>query len=110
MNFYMGNTIGEINKEDFNAEVRDDLIDFIYKLKGQVAFDMSKLYEINPYDDVEIPKSDLPQIVKICKYMLETSLLKDYKEKAEGDQMLRNLLKVAQEAIARNIGLVSIGD
>ena len=108
MNFYMGNTIGEINKEDFNAEVRDDLIDFIYKLKGQVAFDMSKLYEINPYDDVEIPKSDLPQIVRICKYILETSLLKDYKE--EGGQMLRNLLKIAQKAIARDIGLVSIGD
>ena len=110
MNFYMGNTIGEINKEDFNAEVRDDLIDFIYKLKGQVAFDMSKLYEINPYDDVEIPKSDLPQIVRICKYILKTSLLKDYKEAEEGGQMLRNLLKIAQKAIAIDIVLVSIGD
>ena len=110
MNFYIGNSIDEIDEQDVNVEFSDELIDFVYKLSKQEPFDMSKLYEINPYDDVEIPKSDLPQIVRICKYILKTSLLKDYKEAEEGGQMLRNLLKIAQKAIARDIGLVSIGD
>ena len=46
MNFYIGNSIGKIDKQDVNVEVSDKLINFIYKLRGQVSFDMSKLYEI----------------------------------------------------------------
>lgn len=46
MNFYIGNSIGKIDKQDVNVEFSDKLINFIYKLRGQVSFDMSKLYEI----------------------------------------------------------------
>lgn len=63
MNFYIGNSIDEIDEQDVNVEFSDELIDFIYKMSGQVSFHMSKLYEINPYDDVEISKNDLSQII-----------------------------------------------
>ncbi len=110
MNFYIGKSIDEINEQDVNVEFSDELIDFIYKMSGRVSFDMSKLYKIDPYDDVEVSKSDLPQIAEICKYILDSSLLKDYEEPDEGRQMLQDLLEIIKTAITRELGLVSIGD
>lgn len=110
MNFYIGNSIGEINEQDFNVEFSDELIDFIYKMRKQVSCDMSKLYQIDPYDDVEVSKSDLQQIVEICIYILDTELLQNYGDLSEGMQMIQNLMKITQKALKREVGLVSIGD
>ena len=110
MNFYIGNSIDEIDKQDVNVEFNDELIDFIYKLSKQVSFDMSKLYEINPYEDVVVSVNDLSQIVEICNYILDTSLLQNYEEPDEGNLMMEDLVKIARKAISRNVGLVSIGD
>ena len=35
MNFYIGNSIGKIDKQDVNVEFSDKLINFIYKLRGK---------------------------------------------------------------------------
>lgn len=110
MNFYIGNSIGKIDKQDVNVEFSDKLISFIYKLRGQVSFDMSKLYEIDPYDDVEVSENDLSQIIEICNYILDASLLQNYEELEEGNQMLQDLVEIAQKAISRGLGLISIGD
>ena len=110
MNFYIGNSIGKIDKQDVNVEFSDKLINFIYKLRGQVSFDMSKLYEIDPYDDVEVSENDLFQIIEICNYILDASLLQNYEELEEGNQMLQDLVEIAQKAISRGVGLLSIGD
>ena len=110
MNFYIGNTVEEIDCEDYNIEFCDELIDFIYKLRGICSFDMSKLYQINPYDDVRIPKSDLQQIIGICNYLLKTSLIQTYKGPDEGEEMLRMLINIAGEAMLNDKGLISIGD
>ena len=109
MNFYIGNSIDEIDEQDVNVEFSDELIDFIYKMSGRVFFDMSKLYKIDP-DDVEVSKNDLPQIVEICKSILDSALLQDYEEPDEGRQMLQDLLEIIQKAMTRDCGLVSIGD
>ena len=110
MNFYIGNSIGKIDKQDVNVEFSDKLIDFIYKLRGQVSFDMSKLYDIDTYDDVEVSENDLSQIIEICNYILDASLLQNYEELEEGNQMLQDLVEIAQKAISRGVGLISIGD
>ncbi len=110
MNFYIGNSIDEIDEQDVNVEFSDELIDFIYKMSGQVSFDMSKLYQIDPYDDVEVSKNDLSQIVEICKYILDTALLRNYEEPDEGRQMVQDLLEIIKKAMTRDLGLVSIGD
>ena len=110
MNFYIGNSIEKIDEQVVNIEFCDELIDFIYKLRKQVPFDMCKLYEIDPYDDVEIEVNDLPQIIRICNYVLDTSLLKKYGEADVGRQMLQDLVGIAQEALSRGLGLISIGD
>lgn len=110
MNFYIGNSIDEINEQDINVEFCDELIDFIYKISGQVSFDMGKLYQISPYDDVEIPKKDLFQMAEICRYILDTALLQNYEEPDEGRRMLQDLLEIIQKAMSGDLGLVSIGD
>lgn len=110
MNFYIGDSIDEIDEQDVNVEFSDELIDFIYKMSGRVSFDMSKLYKIDPYDDVEVSKNDLPQIVEICKYILDSALLQDYEKPDEGRQMLQDLLEIIKKATIRELGLVSIGD
>lgn len=110
MNFYIGNSINEVDEQDVNVEFSDELLDFVYKLSKHDSFDMSKLYEINPYADVEIPKNDLPKIIEVCSYILDTSLLRNYEEPDEGNQMLKDLVEIAQKAQSRDLGLVSMGD
>ena len=110
MNFYIGNSIDEIDEQDVNIEFSDELIEFIYKMSGRVSFDMSKLYKIDPYDDVEISKNDFPQIVKICQSILDSASLQDYEKPDEGRQMLQDLLEIIKKATTRRLGLVSIGD
>lgn len=110
MNFYIGSSINDINKQADNVEFSDELIDFIYKMRKHVSLNMSKLYEIDPYSDVVIPKNELSQIIEICKYILDTSLLQTYDAMEEGTQMLQALIDIAQKAISRDLGLISIGD
>ncbi|MCH5258830.1 MAG: hypothetical protein J1F18_03700 [Lachnospiraceae bacterium] len=110
MNFYIGNSIDKIDIQGDNVKFSDELIDFIYKLSKQVSFDMSKLYEINPYEDVVVPANDLSQIIEICNYILDGSLLQNFEEPDEGNLMVGNLVKFAREAISKNVGLISIGD
>ena len=99
MNFYIGNSIEDIDEQDLNVEFSDELIDFIYKLSKQVSFDMRKLYEIDPYEDVEVSKDDISEIVEICNYILDTLLIQNYKEPDEGKQMLQDLVEIAQKAL-----------
>lgn len=110
MNFYIGNSIDGIDEQDVNVEFSDELIDFVYRLSKRESFDMSKLYEINPYVDVEVSKDDLSEIIEICNYIKDKSLLHTYKEPEEGNQMLGDLVDIAQKAQLRNLGLISIGD
>ena len=110
MNFYIGNLIDEIDEQDVSVEFCDELIDFIYKMSRRVSFDMSKLYKIDPYADVEVSKNDLFQIAEICEYILDSTLLQDYAEPDEGRQMLQDLLEIILKAKVRDMGLVSIGD
>lgn len=110
MNFYIGNSIEEINKQDYNVEFSDELINYIYQMRNKVSCDMSKLYQINPYGDVEVLPNDLPQVITTCKYILDTEMLKDYDDSNEGIHMVEDLLDIAQKALSRNLRLISIGD
>ena len=71
---------------------------------------MTKLYKINPYYYAEISNNDLPQIIEICKFILDSALLQDEEKPDEGRQMLQDLLEIIKKAITRELGLVSIGD
>ena len=110
MNFYIGNSLDEVDINAENVEFSDELIEFIYKTDNQVKFEMNKLYEINPYDDVEVSKDELQDIIQICNRILDSAVLEGYKDEREGIQMINDLIELGQEALGRDMGLVSIGD
>ena len=110
MNIYIGNSVNEIDLQDVNVEFGDELLDFIYKLRKQVPLDTSILCGINPYDDIEVSKNDLPSIIEVCNYILDASLLQNYEESEEGNQSLRDFAEIAKEAMSKDMGLISMGD
>ena len=110
MNFYIGNSINELDINDLSVEFSDELLDFICKKSQQLLYDIGRLYDIDPYSDMEISSNDLSEIIKKCRYILDESLIENYKEREEGNQMLHELIKIAEKAMIEKKGLISIGD
>lgn len=110
MNFYIGNSVKDINLNNKNIEFSDELIEYIYNSRDKVLFDMSKLYDIDPYDDVVILADDIQLIINTCKSILVSTILKDAKESEIWTIMLNELINMAQQALSMETGIVSIGD
>lgn len=110
MNFYIGNSIESVDANDMNIEFNDELLHFLYEQNTKISFDLNKLVEIDPYNDIKISNNTVTEIIKICNYILNNSLLKNYKYESEAIDTLKNLIKISQKAISENMGLISIGD
>lgn len=110
MNFYIGNSIKDINIKNKNIEFSDELINYIYGLRNHDTIDMSILYQIDPYADEKISKNDILSLINICEYLLGSTLLEFYADKEEAKIMLKELMEISKEAINMGVGLVSIGD
>ena len=93
-----------------NIEFSDELIGYIYSSRDEVLFDMSKLYDIDPYDDVVILADDIQLIINTCKSILVSTILKDVRESEIWTIMLNGLINMAQQALSMETGIVSIGD
>ena len=110
MNFYIGNSVKDVNLNNENIEFSDELIGYIYSSRDEVLFDMSKLYDIDPYDDVVILADDIQLIINTCKSILVSTILKDVRESEIWTIMLNELINMAQQALSMETGIVSIGD
>lgn len=110
MNFYIGNSVKDINLNNKNIEFSDELIEYIYNSRDKVLFGMSKLYDIDPYDDVVILADDIQLIINTCKSILVSTILKDARESEIWTIMLNELINMAQQALSMETGIVSIGD
>lgn len=110
MNFYLGNSISNIKINDKNAEFSDELNEYIYNIRNKSSRDMSILYNIDPYSDIEISINKVVEIISICKYLLESDLLSNYDDYDEAILELQELIKITEEAIVKGVGIVSIGD
>lgn len=110
MNFYIGNSVKDINLNNKNIEFSDELIEYIYNSRDKVLFDMSKLYDIDPYDDVVILADDIQLIINTCKSIIVSTILKDARESEIWTIMLNELINMAQQALSMETGIVSIGD
>ena len=93
-----------------NIEFSDELIGYIYSSRDEVLFDMSKLYDIDPYDDVVILADDIQLIINTCKSILVSTILKDVRESEIWTIMVNELINMAQQALSMETGIVSIGD
>ena len=70
MNFYIGNSVNEININDYNVELDDDLMSIINDLTKKINIDFSVLYDIDPYDDVVISNDHLTKLLDVIKNIL----------------------------------------
>lgn len=109
MNFYISDSVDNIKINDYNVEVSDELVDFIYSLKKIIPFKRNILYSIDPYSDVEISLKDIPEIIDICNYLLDSSLLDFYSEDGV-KETLRDLSELSVLAIREGKNIISIGD
>ncbi len=110
MNFYISDSLNTINKNAANAELSDELIDYIYKSKKRISIDVSTLYEIDPYDDVTISSDELTSMAEICIYLLSNGILDDFDDPNEGKQMVESLLRIVNIALSEGKNVISIGD
>ena len=79
-----------------NIEFSDELIGYIYSSRDEVLFDMSKLYDIDPYDDVVISRDDIQLIISACNSILTSTILEGTRELEVWTAMLNNLINMAQ--------------
>ena len=91
-----------------NIEFSDELIGYIYSSRDEVLFDMSKLYDIDLYDDVVISRDDIQLIISACNSIL--TILEGTRELEVWTAMLNNLINMAQQALSMETGRVLIGD
>lgn len=71
---------------------------------------MSKLYDIDLYDDVVISRDDIQLIISACNSILTSTILEGTRELEVWTAMLNNLINMAQQALSMETGRVSIGD
>lgn len=93
-----------------NIEFSDELIGYIYSSRDEVLFDMSKLYDIDLYDDVVISRDDIQLIISACNSILTSTILEGTRELEVWTAMLNNLINMAQQALSMETGRVLIGD
>lgn len=110
MNFYIGNSIGEIKFDDYNIEFSDDLLQYIYNQRKQISADLSVLFEIDPYSDTFLEYENVKALSDICSLIIEADIIKGYDDYDEGVEMLEDLLQIADLAVLNKNGLVIIGD
>lgn len=110
MNFYIGNSVNEININDYNVELDDDLMSIINDLTKKINIDFSVLYDIDPYDDVVISNDHLTKLLDVIKNILSSNLLIEYSDYDALKNTLTDLIKLINKAIFLRTNLISIGD
>lgn len=110
MNFYIGVLISDLDVRDNNVEFNDELLDFICKKSKELSFRADEICGLNPYADTEIPRTDLPQIVNTCHYLLNSAIFENHPNSEEWSGMVCDLIEIAKKAMIEGSGLICIGD
>ena len=111
MNFYISDSLENLDFNSNNIEVSDELSRYLYNysLRNNIN-DFEILYKIDPYSDVDIYEKDVKKIYEACTYILETSILSGYADYTEGIESIKLLKDMSKEALNRKKILISIGD
>ncbi|MCM1507483.1 MAG: hypothetical protein NC177_10175 [Ruminococcus flavefaciens] len=114
MNIYIGNSLEEITKQNYNIEFSDELLHYLYINRNKISIDMSALFEINPYSDSILKYQNIIKIQNICERLtnIETAEIFQsyeygYDEAFDSVDGLRNM---AKKALSENKCLIFIGD
>ena len=77
---------------------------------GIYLFYIDAVDDIDPYVDVIIPKENVSETIEMCELLLECEYLHEYEEYDHAIEILKETIKIAKEAQALDLGLVSSGD
>lgn len=107
MNFYIGYSIKEVEINEYNVELSDNLLDYIYYNRRKFPFDVSALLSIDRYGDVVIKFNQIFELYCISQKLLKDdmcSLNNEYR------YMLNGLNDISKKALVEGKNLISIGD
>lgn len=110
MNFYIGNGDLKINYNDYNVRFSDDFSEFLYQHRNDLKIDMTWLFALDPYDDDFIPSEAMVIVRESCISLLDNKVLLEYKFVDDAKKMLQDTCNIAEKAMEKGVGLVSIGD
>ena len=110
MNFYIGDSMKELDIDDKNIEFNDNLFQFIYDSRNQLESKIQVLLEIDQFSDVLIPLNKVKDIETACLSILNSNILANYDDLDEAKATIQEILNLCKEACNLNIGLISIGD
>lgn len=108
MNFYIGNSVGQLNANDESVELGDEIVEYLYSIKENVPFVV--FFTIDPYADTIVKKNNIVDIISMCDYVLESGKLNNYDEKEEIISTIRELDELCCNALKQNKNVIVIGD
>ena len=109
MNYYIGDSINDINPNDKNVGISDDLLVFLHNNRHIFCNESFFFQEIDLYDDSVIGKAQLVSLLEMCNTILQSKVLNDYADE-EDAKSITELKCLVQEAIKQNKSIVSIGE
>ena len=110
MNFYIGDSMKELDINDRNIELNDDLYQFIYGSRNHLEDKIHVLVEIDQFSDVLIPLNKVKELEGACQSILTSNILVNYEDYAEAEVTIQELSDLCKDACNLNMGLISIGD
>lgn len=110
MNFYIGDSMKELDINDRNIEINDDLYQFIYDSRNQLERKIQVLLEIDQFSDVLIPLKKVKELETACQSILNSNILANYDDHDEAKAIIQELINLCKDACNLNLGLISIGD
>ncbi len=108
MNFYIGNSIKQLDVSENNVELDDDMMEYLYSIKIIIPF--IAFFNINPYADTIIEGEDITDIISMCEYAINEQILNDYGESDELIVAINELHTLCCNAIKQCKKIVAIGD
>lgn len=110
MNFYIGDSMKELDINDRNIEYNDDLYQFVYESRKRLESNIQVLFEIDQFSDVLIPFNKVKELEAACQSILNSNILANYDDHDEAKATIQGLFDLCKDAYNLNIGLISIGD
>ncbi|NLP14934.1 MAG: hypothetical protein GX383_10790 [Clostridium sp.] len=108
MNFYIGNSIETLNKNDKNVELDDEMVEYLYSIKELIPY--VAFFTIDPYSDLVVEEEDISDIIMMCKYVIKEQILNAYDESEELILVINELNDLCHNALKKGEKIIVIGD
>jgi hypothetical protein len=108
MNFYIGNSIEQINVNDKNVELNDEMVEYLYSLKKMIPYE--SFFALDLYSDTVVKEKELMDIINMCAFLIDEHILNDYYEREDIISAIGDLNDLCCNAIKQREKVIAIGD